>query len=483
MVAAVVSVLIDHINAFIITPTSPATIVRKLDVSDVAIDLDLHGVGGWECTVHNDPELLQTLRERTTAFWVLFKDTRTGEYYGGPLRRIRRRGNTNGTQDVTLAGPGPAFLIEKRRALPDPTTRTYGTTPHDVADIRTGVGSEVIRGYIDDNAGPSAITERQEPVQLTPLALSIGGTVTGRAQFHPLFTFCCRLAEDAGLILDVGMLPSARGVMSVRVPVVRDIEWSERRNEIPPGWELEERAAMADYFYIGGTVPVEVVLDGSGDPTGATVLHPEDRIIASYGDPPKPEWGLQVETYIDRPNVESAVTLSDEGYQAHFDHTAFRNVSVGTLDTPDGYLFGVDYLLGDIGTVEIGGGTYAQVITRVMLRYSKRRRQEMVELGEPNIVGLTLGLVAGSAPPAPSGGAPPTVGDAYFSAGTASTPSAEGVSATLFCPITSTVPAGSQMRIERRPVGGGWVDDPGSTVYVFTGPTPTEPTSTRGGGP
>lgn len=453
------------LTAFLTTNTDPATIRRKIDVSSARIRRRLHRVGGWQTAVDNDPGLLDILEERTSPYWVIMKDTETAQFYGGPVRSYKRSLTPAGDERITLAGPDVSFLVEKRLALPDPAVRTYGTPGHATVDVQTGVASEVIRDYIDNNIGPSSLIERREPVSLTPSFLSIGGNVTGYASFDRLFTFCSNLAMQGGLVLDFAIGSSARADMTLRVPADSGMEWSERRNEIGPNWELERTAPKADYFYIQGANPIEVLLDGNGDPTGTGIIRPQDRVIASIGSAPPDEWGHQVETILDRPDITDAIPLQAEGYKEQPNHVGVRRINVGMLTAPDDYHFGVDFFLGDLGRVEVRNRTYPQMITGVDLVIDETGRTESVELGEPPVAGVSYDQLARTPPPAALGGPPPELGTAQFSS---AAPTTVGVSATLDCQILATLPPGSVMTIERRLVGDlTWSDDPSSEDLTF----------------
>ncbi|MBW2559213.1 MAG: siphovirus ReqiPepy6 Gp37-like family protein [Deltaproteobacteria bacterium] len=102
-----------------------------------------------------------------------------------------------GNKTFRVSGFDDLSYLTRRLALPEPSTASppYNT---DEFDNRTGVGSTIIRQYVDYNIGPNARTARIESGFTLAADPAIGDSITGNARYHNLLDFIVDLALDAG---------------------------------------------------------------------------------------------------------------------------------------------------------------------------------------------------------------------------------------------------------------------------------------------
>jgi len=107
-----------------------------------------------------------------------------------------------GVKTFRVSGFDDLSYLIRRLALPEPSTSSppYNTNEF---DNRTGVGSTIIREYVDYNMGPNARTARIEPGFTLAADPTIGDSITGNARYQILLDFLIELAIDAGLGIQV----------------------------------------------------------------------------------------------------------------------------------------------------------------------------------------------------------------------------------------------------------------------------------------
>jgi len=107
-----------------------------------------------------------------------------------------------GNKNFRVSGFDDMSNIARRVAIPEPSTVSppYNTNEF---DNRTGVGSTIMRQYVDYNIGPNARTARIEPGFTLATDPTIGNSITGNARYHNLLDFLIDLALDAGLGIQV----------------------------------------------------------------------------------------------------------------------------------------------------------------------------------------------------------------------------------------------------------------------------------------
>lgn len=115
----------------------------------------------------------------------------------GPcVRPIRERDGDKHT--ITVAGLSDLVVLADRRASPEPATAAppYDDDTH---DVRTGPAETLLKGYVDANAGPGAIADREVSGLAIAADGATGSTHTVRARWNNLLALCQRIGRLGGL--------------------------------------------------------------------------------------------------------------------------------------------------------------------------------------------------------------------------------------------------------------------------------------------
>lgn len=249
----------------------------------------------------------------------------------GPVRKLERRWSKD-EDDLVAWGPDDTFVLTTRIALPVPSGPPYSSSAY---DVRTGVASTIIRQYVDVNAGPGAVVQRQVAGLALAADPGIGTTVTGRARFHWLIELAQSLAQTGGGL----------GFRVVQVGTTRQFQVYQPADKTATaifsrdldnlaGHEYSLAAAGANYVYAGG----------GGVGTARTIVEGQDSQSVVDWD--------RVETFLDRRDTTDPTELQ----QAITDELAARaqqaDIRLSPVDT-EGLAFGTDYGLGDKVTAVI----------------------------------------------------------------------------------------------------------------------------------
>ncbi len=119
---------------------------------------------------------------------------------------------------ITVAGRDDNRYLSDRLAYPVPLGPPYSTSEY---DARSGVASTVMRDYVLNNLGASALAQRRKVGLILPVDPVIGLTVNGRGRFQPLSELLRELAL-AGGALGFRMIQTTSGLeFQVYQPVDR----------------------------------------------------------------------------------------------------------------------------------------------------------------------------------------------------------------------------------------------------------------------
>jgi hypothetical protein len=271
---------------------------------------------------------------------LLIVNADTGDVLrSGPPVRFERTSSADG-ELLTLSGVDDLVWLRRRLAHPQPGSAAppYSTTAY---DTRTGSASQVLAGYIDRNAGPSAVTARQVPGLTVPTPAAFGPTVTMSARYQNLLEFLVAAANAARLGIRIRNLvadvyqPTGSAVFSVDLGTLA-------------GWQSVEEAPDLNYVYVAG----------GGEGTA--------RLIREYQDTSSVlGWG-RAEAFQDRRDTTATAELDQSGAETLADGAHPPGVTMEALDTV-GQRFLRDWNVGDLATVRIGSTTITDVITEATI--------------------------------------------------------------------------------------------------------------------
>lgn len=161
--------------------------------------------------------------------------------FAGSLRSIVDQNSFT----LTLNGQDDLGAIARRIAYPVPAGAPFNTD----YDVRTGLAENVIKQYINVNAGPGATVNRIIPGLTIETDYSRGRTVTGRARFDNLLTLVQSLASQGGLGIRVLDL-----VFQTYTPADKTglVVFSEETGTLGE-YKLSVEAGAANYIVCGGS--------------------------------------------------------------------------------------------------------------------------------------------------------------------------------------------------------------------------------------
>lgn len=227
---------------------------------------------------------------------------RDGETVLSGLVTERSRDRDADDDTVTLAGIDDTGRLGWRLIYPDPGLPADDDGQPDY-DRRTGPAEDVIVGFVDGNAGPSALNTGGEDRRLAGLTVSAsagrGTSVTGEGRWGNLLEFAATLAERGGVgfraIQHLGVAPA------IAFEVVVPQERPGARLDIDG---LHGSGALKSWSY-RTAIPSTTwtVAGGRGDLA--------DRLVRQAASEDVDVWG-RIETWLDRNNDGDEVRPDDD---------------------------------------------------------------------------------------------------------------------------------------------------------------------------
>lgn len=298
------------------------------------------GVSTWRL-IADESDTLTALREPGAALRVLVDGD---EWLTGPVRSMVRTADIDATT-FDVGGWCDLVWLGRRLAHPAPAdTAPSGAGKWSAAyKTRSGVASTVIRAYVDENAGPSAVSFRQVPGLTLAADPAVGSTVSESARFDPLLELAQRVAatdelglDATGLVFTVAAPTDSTGTIVFSLADGTADKWAETRTA--PG---------ATHAYVAG----------SGD--GA------DRVFVVAGDEAAAAaWG-RVEVFRDRrDSADLTGVLTTTGAALLAELAATDIATVSPVDT-DGQAWRTHWDLGHRVSLALDGTVATALVAEV----------------------------------------------------------------------------------------------------------------------
>lgn len=255
---------------------------------------------------------------------------------------VRRVTLESGKSRLMFAGVDDTVWLDRRLALPVPLGPPYTAQSH---DRRTGPAEDVIRAYVDANAGPGASAARRVPGLALPASQGRGGAVIGNARFAVLLELAQALALVGGTgfrIVQVGA--GLELVQYVPADRTRTASFSLGLGNLA-GYTYEQTDPTATYAYVAG----------QGEGTARTIVE------GGAVDPP-----YRAEVFRDQRDTNEQAALEQSRAEALTEGAGTTSLSLSPIDT-DAVTFGRDYLPGDRVAVTVDGVTITDVVREVKL--------------------------------------------------------------------------------------------------------------------
>jgi hypothetical protein len=328
------------------------------DFRSLSMPLRFNRTSSWELVLDADSPGVALLT--LTGGLIVERDGVT--ILSGPVTGITAS-SQGGRSTVTVSGVDDTVWLERRLAMPVPSGPPYTSAAYHLVN---GAAETVIRTYVDQNLGPSAIADRR----LLRFALAADGgrglSVKGSARFGMLLEVLQGLALAGG---DLGfhiVQSDEQLVFEVYEPadMTSTAIFSVAFGNLL-GFEYQQTVPVANYIYVAG----------EGEGTARTIVEGGDTTsIATH---------QRFETFRDRRDTGDTATLEQQRQESLDEAQARTSLAISPIDT-DAVAFGRDYNLGDRVTVVIDGVAVQDVVREVLLTVTADRGEVLTPtLGTP----------------------------------------------------------------------------------------------------
>jgi hypothetical protein len=265
-------------------------------------------------------------------YGIEVRDSQGQLVIAGPMT-TRKRDRDIGRNQLTVGGPDDMAQLAWRRAHPEPATPAppYNVDEH---DVRTGVASTVLGAYVDANAGPGALPQRQVQGLTIGSDPVLGADVTGRARWQELLELLQELATAGGVAFTLHQVDQEL-VFNVHEPADRSavVRFSEELGNLG-AYEYDSAVPPLTYVYLGG----------QGEGTARVIV--EGQNAADIVD-----W-QRIESFVDRRDTDDADELAQHIAKTLDENSTSASLTVEPLDT-DRQQYRTHYALGDVVTAVI----------------------------------------------------------------------------------------------------------------------------------
>lgn len=302
-----------------------------------------NGVGTWQLVTDYSVGLAKDLATFSAGI-VVFRDGQ--EVLSGPISNPDRNWSSQGDV-LTLTGVDDNVCLSRRLALPTPGGTNYGSS----FDVRSGPAETIMKQYVNYNAGPLALSQRQVPGLTIEADQARGASISGSARFDNLLTLLQNLALAGGdlgfKVVQVGnglqfqvYLPTDCTETAIFSPMLGNLI----------GFGYSQTAPVANY-----------IIAGNGSTTSTSLMFSEagdSDSIDTYG---------RIETYYDDSGVTNSTQLAQDVQTQLSQNAQQSSMTLTALDT-GAVQYLRDYSLGDTVSVVVplkdGGVDVIQDVVR-----------------------------------------------------------------------------------------------------------------------
>jgi len=265
------------------------------------------------------------------------------------MKTVQDENNPGGT--LTVYGPSAEQVIADRLAYQVPTSTAAVQSADDYDNRSAATAETIIKGYVNDNAGPGALTFRRTTNLVMETNLFRGSIVKGSARMTNLLELCAGLATAGGVGFRVVFNASGQLEFRVYVPVDKSdsIKFGTSLGNLV-SFERTQEAAKTNCAIVGG----------GGDGTARTFREINDGTAQGL-------WSNRTETFVDRRDTIDTTELDQAGTEEVVNNGPVNGLSIKTADIPN-LLFYRDYFLGD--KVSIPQAGIIDVLREVEINWS-----------------------------------------------------------------------------------------------------------------
>lgn len=331
----------------------------ELVVVEAAAVLRDTEVGTWAMTVEGDDETAQQFDDG----WGIVVYDEGRFLFSGPAEAITRELTMHGT-DLVISGVTDDHVLADRLVLPDPTASAELQTAAAYYSYK-GLAEDLVGKLINEQAGPSARVEWRTPGLQSYTSAGRGGNSSVHARLTRLLDEVRTLALTAGLVVDVGQ----RGVGPDLTVAVRGRVDRRRAVRFRP----EQGLARASAGVKAPTANV-VLVAGGGQGT--------ERVIKQYTSAEIGWGGRKIAVLRDRRDTTDLDEIDKTGAE---ELAAGAQSALATFDVTetDEHVLGVDYMLGDTVTVDLGSWQLSEPARVAELQWNGDSRTVKLTVGDP----------------------------------------------------------------------------------------------------
>lgn len=278
-----------------------------------------------------------------------------------------------------IEGASDDIVLQERLAYPDPSEDdvTAQTVSH---DRRSDEAETVMKGYVEDNMGPSAPAVRQVPNLVVAVDTELGPVIDTSARFIKIQELLYGVAESAGLGYEVKQVDDEL-VFDVYEPVDRSatIRMDIENNQL----------SSVNYGY-GAPGKTRAIVAGQGEAVERLFLERTNTESLNA----ETLWSRRIEVFQDARQAES----TDELAQAGDESLAEDGKTVVSLEvTPSDDIqmrYGRDWFLGDVVTVVSGLIETTATVTEVGISVKPDGVRVGALVGDPQLKDFDSRLVS-----------------------------------------------------------------------------------------
>jgi hypothetical protein len=328
--------------------------------------LRFNNVGSWDITLPAGHDVGEILRLPGSGIIVTGP---TGVLLSGPtMSATNSKTSDNPNGEWLISGVDDSVLLGERLAYPDPSESDV-TLQAAAYDSRRTLASTAMYGYVSDNIGPSATTERRIVNLDVDTDGGIGSEVVPSARFDILGELLSGIASIDGLGFDI---KQNDGVLLFTV-----YEPEDRTGQIRMD-VANSTLSSTEYAYGSHSLSRAIVAgQGQGEERQFIEVTSTESITAET------LWGRRIETFIDQRNTSDVDELQQAGIEKLADGGSTLT-SVDVIPSSDLTMaYGKDWGLGDKVTVVVDDQEVQAVVTAVSISISDDGIRVGATVGEP----------------------------------------------------------------------------------------------------
>jgi len=341
--------------------TPDYSIESQIEYTRLSAKLRFNNVSTWALDLPTGPVATQ-LRQPN---WGIRVDRDGDTMLSGIMRQAQTQSTVDGNV-MTITGVDDTTVLVDNLARPQPAT---AAPPYSVAayDTRHGIGSTVIRAYVDANIGQSAPSGWQVPALTLGDDPVVGDIVDMDARWRPLYDVLYSLAISArGLgfrVLQVG----AGLQFQVWQPVDHsaDIVFSRGLDNLGD-YSFTQTRPTANYIVCGG----------GGEETARVILEGSDTTSVAM-------WG-RVTMFRDRRDTVDPVLMNQSIDEELVKGAAQTAVTANLLSLP-GRSWPGDFALGDQVTVIVEDEPIVDTVQQVGIEITSDGEVITPRIGSPDV--------------------------------------------------------------------------------------------------